>query len=115
MANKEAICARSRQWRLDNPERAKSYDLKKKYGITLEDKQKMLIEQDGKCAGCGTTEPGGRYNEWHVDHDHATDIVRGLLCATCNLTLGNAQEDVERLAGLIHYLNKHKVQEVAVA
>jgi hypothetical protein len=44
----------------------------------------MLKRQDGRCACCGTAKlKGGR--ETHVDHDHATGRVLGLLCEPCNL------------------------------
>lgn len=69
----------------------------------------MLAAQGGRCAnpGCRTTDPGGNYGEWHTDHDHISGKVRGLLCANCNLTLGNAKEDSLRLEGLAAYLRQH--------
>lgn len=97
-------------WRTNNPDRARSNDLKKKYGITLEQKLSLLASQGNKCAACGATEHDGKYpgiHGWHIDHDHETDVIRGILCSRCNLTLGNAQENIERLASLILYLRKH--------
>jgi len=57
--------------------------LLKRYGLTLEDYNTKLVEQNGCCAMCGKhwTEFKKRL---HVDHNHATGQVRGLLCATCN-------------------------------
>jgi len=60
--------------------------LKVRYGLTLEDYDRMLEDQDGKCAICGDIEPSGR--RLAVDHDHHTGNIRGLLCLRCNTRLG---------------------------
>ncbi len=62
--------------------------LKSRYGITMEDYERMVLEQEGKCGICETSEPGGRGKRFHVDHDHETGEVRGLLCWICNKHLG---------------------------
>src|SRR5438105_1869150 len=72
-----------REWRDNNPElyamvQRRSW-LKTKYGITLEDEARLLREQGGGCAICGSTEPGRQARYFHVDHDHATGEVRGML------------------------------------
>lgn len=69
------------------------------YGITLDDWHAMLIAQSGRCAIC--EDP---MREPHVDHDHDTRAVRALLCRVCNLTLGHALEDVDRLRRAADYL-----------
>ena len=73
--------------------------LMKKYGITPEDYDRMLAEQGGVCAMCGTDKPGGpEHAEYFpVDHDHETGEVRGLLCFLCNRRLGT-YEEVRELA-----------------
>jgi len=108
--NAEEIKAALKADRKANPDKYRDYDLRRHYGITLEDKRAMLVAQGGRCANsaCRATEPGGKYNEWQVDHDHTTGVVRGLLCSACNLTLGNAKEDGFRLEGLAEYLRRHK-------
>ena len=71
------------------------------YGITLEEYNTMLAAQGGGCAICGNP-PGAR--SLHVDHDHATGEVRGLLCIGCNVALGGFRDDPELLARAIDYL-----------
>lgn len=65
----------------------------------------------GRCDACGTTETGSEWS-WHVDHDHSCcpgpkscgKCVRGLLCHSCNVTLGMMQDKRERLLALVAYL-----------
>lgn len=61
------------------------------YGITRQDYDRMYEEQDGKCAICGgppVARRSGSTAVFHVDHNHTTGAVRGLLCARCNLLVG---------------------------
>lgn len=64
----------------------------------------MLAAQNGGCAICGATEPGGRTRYFPVDHCHTTGIVRGLLCTKCNRGLGLFNDDPERVARAVMYL-----------
>jgi hypothetical protein len=93
---------RVKQWRQDNPERARENARRSKfktYGLTPEQYGAMLGQQDGRCAICtqAMAEP-------HIDHDHNTGRVRGLLCAKCNLGLGHFEDDAARMARAITYL-----------
>lgn len=78
----------------------------RRYGITPDEKWALLDTQGGRCAICRTSEPGRR--GWQVDHDHKSGKVRGILCARCNLALGNAHDDVVTLQMMIDYLNSHR-------
>lgn len=66
----------------------------------------MLEAQGNRCAACGSREPGRR--GWHVDHDHKTNRVRGILCGHCNSALGFARDDTITLQRLIDYLKSHR-------
>lgn len=90
------------------PEYYKRYDLKRFYGMTLEEYQQRLTDQNGLCAICGTDQPRGPANVLAVDHDHKTKKVRGLLCQTCNTGLGLFADDVSLLASAIQYLSAHR-------
>lgn len=69
------------------------------YRLSVEDVVELF--RDARCAnpGCGDTK------KLHVDHDHATGEVRGLLCRSCNLALGFLRDDADRARGLSEYLN----------
>jgi hypothetical protein len=58
----------------------------------------MLEAQGGLCPGCAKANPE------HVDHDHATGEVRGMLCFNCNQALGNVRDNIEILGKLQDYL-----------
>src|SRR5712692_4290441 len=55
-----------------------------RFGLTPMQFADMLAAQGARCAICRAPEAGGG-RDWHVDHDHATKTVRGLLCLRCNL------------------------------
>lgn len=78
------------------------------YGITTEDFEKMLKEQNFCCAGCGTHQ--NELNKiLNIDHNHKTGFVRGLLCGNCNRALGLIKDNLETLNKLIKYLEKSYV------
>jgi hypothetical protein len=72
------------------------------FGITLADFDAMLAAQGGGCAICGRSAPEG--TSLHVDNDHETGAVRGLLCFTCNGALGMFTENEEFLVRAVDYV-----------
>lgn len=72
----------------------------KSYGITSDDFDKMFNEQRGCCKICGIDIT----KKCHIDHNHTTGKVRGLLCHNCNVAIGHAKEDVNLLTKIIQYL-----------
>lgn len=77
--------------------------LKRKYGITIDDFNDQLEQQDYRCAICLTDESIGN-GHFHVDHDHKTGKIRGLLCHHCNVALGSFKDSVETMEKAIDYL-----------
>jgi len=75
--------------------------LSRKYGLSLADYQRLLEKQGGRCAACTTLPPVGR--RLHVDQDHHTGEVRGLLCHGCNVALGLMEEHPELILRLAEY------------
>ncbi len=78
-------------------------NLKIKYGLTMEDYNKMLKKQGGTCVICRN---GNNRRKLCVDHNHKTGKVRGLLCDSCNFTIGHSKEDINLLKKAIKYLEE---------
>jgi hypothetical protein len=114
--NKDAVREAMRADRKNNPRKYREYELKKKFGITLAEFDALLEKQGGKCAACGATEPGGKYNQWAVDHDHACcpgrktcgKCIRGILCNGCNAGIGFLKDDAENARKAAEYLERTK-------
>jgi hypothetical protein len=122
VANPEAAKARAKRWQQANPERvnaiqrarratpeakrrARAEHLMRKYGLTLEQYDAMLKGQGGGCFICGRA-PREDIS-LHVDHDHATGRIRGILCFCCNNALADFKEDPKLLAKAVSYLMEH--------
>jgi len=88
-----------------DPIKYQEQHLKRSYGITLNEYNQMLADQNHKCITCGTTEPGGKHGKFMVDHCHNTGKVRGLLCKGCNIALGEVGDNISTLQKMIQYLN----------
>lgn len=82
----------------------KDWALRSKYGITIDDYERKLKQQQGRCAVCAKSAPSER--QLAVDHDHETGTVRDLLCTRCNVLLGTV-ESPELLKSLLQYIHRH--------
>lgn len=76
-------------------ERRRVSRLNKLYGLSPADYEALLQKQDGRCAICGAKPTSQRLG---VDHSHATGLVRGLLCYSCNIRLGQLESTWHELA-----------------
>lgn len=85
-----------------NPLAKKDAELRRLYGISVEDYLQMLKNQNGVCKICHQ-ECKTKYS-LSVDHNHKTGVVRGLLCNRCNRVLGMMEESVELFASAIKYI-----------
>jgi hypothetical protein len=109
--NKEKYAERSKRFYKNNIDQRRNYRLKKLYGITLEQYNKMLSEQNNKCKICNNFETAfskqsNKIKDLSVDHCHNTGIVRGLLCSKCNCLIGYSLESIELLQEAINYLKE---------
>lgn len=88
----------------DRADRRNAYNLRARgaTGATVE--AVTAIRSAGTCEVCGA---GAGTRRLHVDHDHTTGELRGLLCNGCNLTLGHVKDDRSRLHALIAYLDRY--------
>ncbi|RKY09971.1 MAG: hypothetical protein DRP65_07190 [Planctomycetota bacterium] len=89
----------------------KDLSLKRNYGISLADYCNMFLEQDGRCAICGTKNQENTKCPLMVDHDHKTQQVRKLLCTKCNIGLGHFQDDPRLLQKAAEYLQQFKQKD----
>ena len=105
------------KWEKSNEQRAitrRKNRLRRRYGLSLEKIDEMLIAQKSSCLICGTTLQSPRMlpriqaestgTIAVVDHDHNDGHVRGLLCSACNAGLGQFEDDIELLMNAIIYL-----------
>lgn len=121
-ANPQAAIDRARRWQQANRERHLEYlrkrrqrpevkareregHLRRKFGLTTEQYEAMLDEQDGVCFLC--RRPPREGVSLHVDHHHGTNAVRRLLCFECNGGLGQFRDDPELLRRAADYLDAH--------
>lgn len=102
---------KQREYRKANSElckkRIQNCNLKKKYGISLEEYNTLFEQQNYCCAICNRQEEEGR-GKRNVDHCHKTGKIRGILCQQCNTALGKVGDSEEILYKMILYLRKHK-------
>ncbi len=83
-------------------------NFKYKYGITIEEYEQILEQQNYCCKVCSR-----EFNDKvkpDVDHNHQTKIVRGILCHACNLAIGYLQDDVAVVQKLLDYLEESSAQ-----
>ncbi len=105
--------ARKRQARLANiPAMERRRDLKRRYGLTLEQHEVMIADHSGVCAICGEAEKSfepktGTRKNLAIDHCHTTGKIRGLLCWRCNGVLGKVEDSIPLLGKMIIYLRNH--------
>lgn len=88
----------------------RDYHLKINYDLTREQHNKMLADQNHKCAICGLDESLTVKQKLFVDHCHQTNKVRSLLCFSCNSALGLMKESIEIFSNAILYINKHQTK-----
>lgn len=107
--NKTVRAAYMKVWRSKNKDKlkisARKKHFKRNYGLSLEDRDKMITERSNKCDICFNSFKGSL--ETHVDHDHSTGKVRGLLCVNCNHGLGRFKDNITILSNAIKYLEKN--------
>jgi Recombination endonuclease VII len=114
-AHKDEINERNRtRLRTDPRYRKRQHGYRfRRYGMSGDDYDALMALQGGLCAIC-RRKPKRRKKCNHrlqVDHCHSTNKVRGLLCGNCNTTLGQCDDDTERLLAAIAYLvaSRHDV------
>lgn len=113
---KQAYRANPSNWRTKNKNNYlkhklgyRNRQLKNNFGISLEEYDLILKNQNGKCAICNKTEGekrNGKTKYLAVDHCHKTGRIRGLLCGKCNKALGLLEDNMAIINKAIDYLQK---------
>jgi len=75
----------------------------KKYGLTPAQARELISRP---CETCGAPPVDSKFV--HIDHNHVTGVVRGVMCHACNTSLGLMNEDVGRMQALIDYLEQYQ-------
>ena len=105
---KECTVKRTVEYNREHSTSVRSQYLKRNYGLTFEEFEAMLSDQDNCCAICKSTKPLGRHKRFNVDHHNKTGNVRGLLCSNCNTALGLVNDNIHTLKSMIQYLESHE-------
>ena len=120
--NRDREIDRVRRWQVENADRRQAYQeeykqsgrkriadrkshLKRTFGMSEADYERLLASQGGGCAICGGL-PASR--NLHIDHDHETGQVRGALCFACNVAIGHLRDDPMIAIKLLDYLERYR-------
>lgn len=105
--NRTERIAASRKWQREHPEQVadayRRHNLWRWYRMTVKEFDELFASQDRKCAICRCSEVPAKHH-WHVDHNHSTGQIRGILCSSCNLVLGHSKDDPNTLRAAADYL-----------
>lgn len=85
-------------------EQVKELHYQRTYGVSASLKDELLAKQDNKCAICQGTPENPK--NFHLDHCHKTNKIRGVLCFACNQALGSFKDSPDILRNAIRYLNE---------
>lgn len=104
---KECYKELHRKWRARTVDKRKDNWLRHRYRISLEKRDELIREQDGRCAICKDL-----FDEQivpYVDHNHISCVVRGILCSKCNSSIGMMRDNIVILQNAITYLKERDV------
>jgi hypothetical protein len=106
--NPEKYRSKAREYGLTEKGRKvkKVYNLKYLYGISSDDLLILIVQQNNVCALCKQPFTSSKFT--HIDHDHKTHQIRGILCHKCNSGLGLFNHDKQKLLQAIDYLEVTK-------
>ena len=105
---KEYRAEYARKWGRKHPEKIVLRNRKqrlKRFGLTIQSYEAMVIEQKGLCAICCKPEPRPN-TRLSIDHSHVTNRIRKLLCSKCNPAIGLFSENPEILSRAIDYISE---------
>jgi Recombination endonuclease VII len=80
----------------------RQYQLRRRYNIDSVSVEWLILQQSGLCAICKAGAAA------HIDHDHNTQQLRGILCFNCNRALGKFSDDADLLRSALSYLKMNR-------
>ena len=106
LQNKQKINNYTRAYKAANRDKDRVWQRQWRHKITVGKYLELLATSGGLCGICATRfcEEGAKGLRPHVDHNHATGEIRGLLCGYCNWMLGNAKDNPDTLEAGSRYL-----------
>lgn len=119
-ANREKARANNRASYAKHTETRRRRYLKRVYGLSIEDCEQILKEQEGRCGICRELiVPTASCIHGHIDHDHSKKIgdpgfIRGILCAPCNMAGGMFRENPEHMRRAISWFSNFKAPKISV-
>lgn len=105
-SNKDECLQRTKDWKKSRPNYKKELKLQK-FGLTLEDYDNILIDQNNKCPICKNIFTKEFLRRPNIDHCHKTNKFRAILCHKCNTALGLFDDNIDSLREAILYLEKY--------
>jgi hypothetical protein len=110
LKNKDRLDRYFAAWRLKNKDKMHDTHLRRQFGMSRKDFDKMLSEQGSVCAICSNPQRSRGKKNLAVDHDKETGIVRRLLCDKCNMALGLMDHNPGIAVRIALYLMQHGKQ-----
>ena len=105
---KECVVKRTTEYNRKNAYGVRSRYLRRNYGISLEDYERMIESQHHCCAICKTPEAGGKFNKSFFIDRTPSGTVRGLLCRSCKVALDEVDNNIHTLEIMIQYLKQEE-------
>lgn len=105
---KSCMMEYERERRMRNPEKQSERNRKtalKRYNLDIDGYNAILNKQHGACAICGNKNNG---KSFHVDHNHQSNLIRGLLCSNCNMALGLLKDNSNIVLRMFDYLEDNE-------
>lgn len=103
-----SYCERPPRWGVYCGSHARRF---RRFGITEAELDALLARQKNRCAVCKSKAPYGS-GDWHIDHDHVTGQVRGLLCSKCNTGIGMLNDDPKVITAALRYVTRHRQMQM---
>lgn len=108
--NREDYLGKRKQYSKKRKRENRCFNLRNNYGISADEWDEKFLSQGSCCDICGTQEAPSM--GWHTDHNHETGLLRGILCYSCNVGLGNFKDSLEILAAAQQYLMKYDKEDL---